>query len=121
MIRRPPRSTLSSSSAASDVYKRQVKREALNTTDLLGDRVLNLKTGVHLHEVELTRISVEDELNSSSTNVANCFCSLDSNIANLPVSYTHLRAHETPEHLVCRLLLEKKKHQKKEEINLSTQ
>src|SRR5674536_225378 len=26
---------------------------------------------------------------------------------NTPVSYTHLRAHETPEHLVCRLLLEK--------------
>ena len=24
------------------------------------------------------------------------------------VSYTHLRAHETPEQLVCRLLLEKK-------------
>ena len=29
----------------------------------------------------------------------------------IPVSYTHLRAHETPEHLVCRLLLEKKKKQ----------
>src|SRR5674536_382743 len=28
------------------------------------------------------------------------------------VSYTHLRAHETPEHLVCRLLLEKKKKTK---------
>src|SRR5674536_321244 len=27
---------------------------------------------------------------------------------NKTVSYTHLRAHETPEHLVCRLLLEKK-------------
>ena len=26
-----------------------------------------------------------------------------------PVSYTHLRAHETTEHLVCRRLLEKKK------------
>jgi len=26
----------------------------------------------------------------------------------LPVSYTHLRAHETSLHLVCRLLLEKK-------------
>ena len=26
----------------------------------------------------------------------------------ITVSYTHLRAHETPEHLVCRLLLEKK-------------
>ena len=25
-----------------------------------------------------------------------------------PVSYTHLRAHETSLHLVCRLLLEKK-------------
>ena len=28
-----------------------------------------------------------------------------------PVSYTHLRAHETDSYLVCRLLLEKKKHQ----------
>ena len=28
---------------------------------------------------------------------------------NLPVSYTHLRAHETGRNLVCRLLLEKKK------------
>ena len=28
----------------------------------------------------------------------------------IPVSYTHLRAHETELHLVCRLLLEKKKH-----------
>ena len=30
-----------------------------------------------------------------------------------PVSYTHLRAHETGRNLVCRLLLEKKKQQKK--------
>ena len=30
---------------------------------------------------------------------------------NIPVSYTHLRAHETVLDLVCRLLLEKKKHQ----------
>eukprot|EP00658_Telonema_sp_P-2_P025047 TRINITY_DN20087_c0_g1_i1.p1 TRINITY_DN20087_c0_g1~~TRINITY_DN20087_c0_g1_i1.p1 ORF type:complete len:116 (+),score=17.27 TRINITY_DN20087_c0_g1_i1:475-822(+) len=36
--------------------------------------------------------------------------------SSLPVSYTHLRAHETPEHLVCRLLLEKKKN-KKQMIN----
>ena len=33
-----------------------------------------------------------------------------------PVSYTHLRAHETGRNLVCRLLLEKKK-QKKNESN----
>eukprot|EP00658_Telonema_sp_P-2_P080301 TRINITY_DN7965_c0_g1_i6.p1 TRINITY_DN7965_c0_g1~~TRINITY_DN7965_c0_g1_i6.p1 ORF type:complete len:806 (-),score=162.01 TRINITY_DN7965_c0_g1_i6:43-2460(-) len=38
--------------------------------------------------------------------------------AAFPVSYTHLRAHETPEHLVCRLLLEKKK--KKYNTNLTT-
>eukprot|EP00658_Telonema_sp_P-2_P022241 TRINITY_DN18887_c0_g2_i2.p1 TRINITY_DN18887_c0_g2~~TRINITY_DN18887_c0_g2_i2.p1 ORF type:complete len:229 (+),score=68.52 TRINITY_DN18887_c0_g2_i2:120-806(+) len=41
-------------------------------------------------------------------------CSLNSVVLQMkamgiPVSYTHLRAHETPEHLVCRLLLEKKK------------
>src|SRR5660397_162112 len=30
-----------------------------------------------------------------------------------PVSYTHLRAHETKANLVCRLLLEKKKNQQK--------
>src|SRR5659263_783126 len=30
-------------------------------------------------------------------------------IAEYPVSYTHLRAHETRHDLVCRLLLEKKK------------
>eukprot|EP00826_Nyctotherus_ovalis_P061806 TRINITY_DN8839_c0_g1_i2.p2 TRINITY_DN8839_c0_g1~~TRINITY_DN8839_c0_g1_i2.p2 ORF type:complete len:166 (-),score=39.03 TRINITY_DN8839_c0_g1_i2:40-537(-) len=31
----------------------------------------------------------------------------------IPVSYTHLRAHETDSYLVCRLLLEKKKKKKK--------
>src|SRR5665647_2135962 len=31
-----------------------------------------------------------------------------------PVSYTHLRAHETDSYLVCRLLLEKKKNKQTE-------
>ena len=31
-------------------------------------------------------------------------------VSYLPVSYTHLRAHETGRNLVCRLLLEKKKN-----------
>src|SRR5674536_367015 len=40
-------------------------------------------------------------------------------IAAAAVSYTHLRAHETPEHLVCRLLLEKKKQtQTRAHINI---
>eukprot|EP00658_Telonema_sp_P-2_P030448 TRINITY_DN22990_c0_g1_i5.p1 TRINITY_DN22990_c0_g1~~TRINITY_DN22990_c0_g1_i5.p1 ORF type:complete len:167 (-),score=59.20 TRINITY_DN22990_c0_g1_i5:73-573(-) len=37
-----------------------------------------------------------------------------------PVSYTHLRAHETPEHLVCRLLLEKKKKKKTKYTKMKT-
>ena len=35
-----------------------------------------------------------------------------------PVSYTHLRAHETLRYLVCRLLLEKKKEVGFEEPHL---
>ena len=34
--------------------------------------------------------------------------------AESPVSYTHLRAHETVLDLVCRLLLEKKKNKEKQ-------
>ena len=36
-------------------------------------------------------------------------------IDDTPVSYTHLRAHETDSYLVCRLLLEKKKKHKKKQ------
>ena len=39
------------------------------------------------------------------------------NPALIPVSYTHLRAHETGRNLVCRLLLEKKKTKKQKEKN----
>src|SRR5450756_1856154 len=35
---------------------------------------------------------------------------------HMPVSYTHLRAHETRHDLVCRLLLEKKKNKQKKHI-----
>ena len=35
------------------------------------------------------------------------------------VSYTHLRAHETVLDLVCRLLLEKKKHKQPKNIHIS--
>ena len=37
------------------------------------------------------------------------FCAPEQTDAPDPVSYTHLRAHETGRNLVCRLLLEKKK------------
>eukprot|EP00657_Telonema_sp_P-1_P011629 TRINITY_DN6942_c0_g1_i1.p1 TRINITY_DN6942_c0_g1~~TRINITY_DN6942_c0_g1_i1.p1 ORF type:complete len:120 (-),score=25.21 TRINITY_DN6942_c0_g1_i1:11-370(-) len=37
-----------------------------------------------------------------------------------PVSYTHLRAHETVLDLVCRLLLEKKKHKTQKQKQVRT-
>eukprot|EP00658_Telonema_sp_P-2_P041670 TRINITY_DN29838_c0_g1_i2.p1 TRINITY_DN29838_c0_g1~~TRINITY_DN29838_c0_g1_i2.p1 ORF type:complete len:104 (-),score=30.44 TRINITY_DN29838_c0_g1_i2:9-320(-) len=82
MIRRPPRSTLSSSSAASDVYKRQVSLSATTTNSTRNIR------------------SFSKDRQQKVTNTE---------FVVYAVSYTHLRAHETPEHLVCRLLLEKKK------------
>ena len=41
--------------------------------------------------------------------VEGSFQALIDGAADAPVSYTHLRAHETVLDLVCRLLLEKKK------------
>src|SRR3546814_20364909 len=73
MRRRPPRSTPLYSSAASDVYKRQL---------------LFFDSGVGgLSVLAPTRAL----------------------LPAAPVSYTHLRGHETSQDLVCRLLLEKKK------------
>src|SRR5674536_395644 len=95
MIRRPPRSTLSSSSAASDVYKRQ----AWTCTD----------TGLSVSECSQRSRRVAGVLVMVGRYPAGCGSSLRCD-ARSPVSYTHLRAHETPEHLVCRLLLEKKKN-----------
>ena len=83
MIRRPPRSTLDRSSAASDVYKRQRQRRG---RCVLAQRALEAGGG----RVSATAALAED--------------------SRIPVSYTHLRAHETVLDLVCRLLLEKKKN-----------
>ena len=40
--------------------------------------------------------------------------------SDIPVSYTHLRAHETVLDLVCRLLLEKKKATKTDNAMIKT-
>eukprot|EP00658_Telonema_sp_P-2_P045526 TRINITY_DN33508_c0_g1_i1.p1 TRINITY_DN33508_c0_g1~~TRINITY_DN33508_c0_g1_i1.p1 ORF type:complete len:196 (-),score=42.83 TRINITY_DN33508_c0_g1_i1:13-600(-) len=189
MIRRPPRSTLSSSSAASDVYKRQQlppvaarqsillstlweEHESLSDFDRCHSWVLYVRVawksklrkivgggdaadgssaassrcvfdaivvdergdavkvvfngGRKLHD----KFQVQDCLFLGSGTV----CLRDAHKrpreddnedgdgprppssqyvpSHFPVSYTHLRAHETPEHLVCRLLLEKKKNTK---------
>ena len=82
MMRRPPRSTLDRSSAASDVYKRQQS-----------DRLPAVMRRALYGQTLYTTLAVYPTL------------MLDLG----PVSYTHLRAHETVLDLVCRLLLEKKK------------
>ena len=81
MIRRPPRSTLDRSSAASDVYKRQVFLHCL-------ENIPYFKLGNY----KFNRVNKLQTLT----------------LAENAVSYTHLRAHETVLDLVCRLLLEKK-------------
>ena len=82
MIRRPPRSTLDRSSAASDVYKRQgVLDTAYGGKGIVSLFGAKLAFGEFAQQV----------------------------IPLAAVSYTHLRAHETVLDLVCRLLLEKKK------------
>ena len=68
MIRRPPRSTLDRSSAASDVYKRQ---------ELLGKVFENLLASYNPE----TQTTARKQTGSFYTPRA--------------VSYTHLRAHET--------------------------
>eukprot|EP00658_Telonema_sp_P-2_P067587 TRINITY_DN56503_c0_g1_i1.p1 TRINITY_DN56503_c0_g1~~TRINITY_DN56503_c0_g1_i1.p1 ORF type:complete len:140 (+),score=52.26 TRINITY_DN56503_c0_g1_i1:119-538(+) len=132
MIRRPPRSTLSSSSAASDVYKRQIRYCAFrlqhqpptsNTTtnNTASVNMSGAPSTLHLSGCMTLVISGRVEAASrgerasshplpTNTTYPNTAKSID--LVTSAVSYTHLRAHETPEHLVCRLLLEKKKKKK---------
>ena len=90
MIRRPPRSTLDRSSAASDVYKRQGSRGRLR---------VGVGEGAQLEAGAAARLRGVALLGPGA------------------VSYTHLRAHETGLELVCRLLLEnKKRHSTRDNI-----
>ena len=82
MIRRPPRSTLDRSSAASDVYKRQLMYE-VNPFSFIVEQAGGMAISNNKNPLDIVPLE--------------------------SVSYTHLRAHETVLDLVCRLLLEKKK------------
>eukprot|EP00658_Telonema_sp_P-2_P081456 TRINITY_DN8350_c0_g1_i3.p1 TRINITY_DN8350_c0_g1~~TRINITY_DN8350_c0_g1_i3.p1 ORF type:complete len:125 (+),score=20.59 TRINITY_DN8350_c0_g1_i3:123-497(+) len=119
MIRRPPRSTLSSSSAASDVYKRQVRQDMnaeVTVRTSFSSSVIRscIAVTVSLWDLRADTVVSLASANSDSRRLS----SSSSTRGRLtPVSYTHLRAHETPEHLVCRLLLEKKK---KKQYKLNT-
>ena len=105
MIRRPPRSTLDRSSAASDVYKRQIFNIMKKTTMVLFVMfaALFIFSGGKLigQTIHICDTFPADGVPKGE----NTKFSYDA------VSYTHLRAHETVLDLVCRLLLEKKKNQ----------
>eukprot|EP00658_Telonema_sp_P-2_P069359 TRINITY_DN58538_c0_g1_i1.p1 TRINITY_DN58538_c0_g1~~TRINITY_DN58538_c0_g1_i1.p1 ORF type:complete len:132 (-),score=39.02 TRINITY_DN58538_c0_g1_i1:82-477(-) len=130
MIRRPPRSTLSSSSAASDVYKRQVE----GSLSALGsdggfEKVLLEFRGLFGSGTKLVQCNHSNRNQQEFARFLNCSstCSTETCPRNVwlgyttgTVSYTHLRAHETPEHLVCRLLLEKKKKKDDNKIEYIT-
>ena len=150
MVRRPPRSTQSRSSAASDVYKRQ---QDLQSRPRSGWRS---RTRPHWSCARTTRkqkqavpatipipicsfwrslrlslitwrvpfcgpprsilLCVRSKWKPLKVQIYDCFYPSGGKHAVLwpicPVSYTHLRAHETRHDLVCRLLLEKKNIQK---------
>eukprot|EP00831_Metopus_contortus_P028765 TRINITY_DN23811_c0_g1_i3.p2 TRINITY_DN23811_c0_g1~~TRINITY_DN23811_c0_g1_i3.p2 ORF type:complete len:137 (-),score=26.33 TRINITY_DN23811_c0_g1_i3:60-470(-) len=121
MIRRPPRSTQGVSSAASDVYKRQMlldvpkiqnksisvphsaepesRKQSEPQTHFGIDIGVGALSKDRMEELKRQRLSRPPlKRNDNQIDL------LDA------VSYTHLRAHETSLHLVCRLLLEKKKN-----------
>src|SRR5450756_1328599 len=147
MIRRPPRSTQSRSSAASDVYKRQALlfAEVCQQADLPAG-VVNIITGTGRTGAQLIRHPDVDkiaftgstevgkdiarsiagtrkratlELGGKAANIVFDDAAIDQAVEGIvngiffnqghvccagsrPVSYTHLRAHETRHDLVCR-------------------
>ena len=57
-----------------------------------------------------TTFEAESETVSAATAFEKSISEFPDSYKPYPVSYTHLRAHETRHDLVCRLLLEKKKY-----------
>src|SRR5665648_1297965 len=116
MLRRPPRSTLSSSSAASDVYKRQDQQEPIAghlVVEGERGRADGLDARPHLEQVvqargtQVLEARLDDllEVSASVESIGPASFAFDYAVTRdglLPVSYTHLRAHETRHDLVCR-------------------
>ena len=126
MIRRPPRSTLDRSSAASDVYKRQI----IAYNEFHNCCAYSVYTiGMNDVKFKCNKFygSAKFIVNNSSITPQIYFgnewlgwpigthnlhpAPFDAQCVNCidAVSYTHLRAHETVLDIVCRLLLENKK------------
>ena len=116
MIRRPPRSTQSRSSAASDVYKRQGngrEAQANNSNANNASPAKNNNANPNSKNAAKPNIAKKPptgyKISDWQGNYQAKNISARSGENATAVSYTHLRAHETVLDLVCRLLLEKKK------------
>ena len=116
MIRRPPRSTLDRSSAASDVYKRQVLDIARPAMESMQRRWPSSGRGFELTDMNREWPGNENGFSAVSRQAGLVFNRLLKPNTD-PVSYTHLRAHETVLDLVCRLLLEKTNNTKTNKDN----
>ena len=127
---RPPRSTRDRSAAASDVYKRQRRGD-----DARRAQVAQPRMAEHLGQASVAKGDARKTLRAAIGEAIDTFNRVSWGVAvrrrhqerrhrgdaitdTEPVSYTHLRAHETVLDLVCRLLLEKKKeHQAQNQTN----
>src|SRR3546814_9464458 len=94
MVRRRPRSTPLDSSAASDVYKRQGE---VDGTPIFSEKGM-------IASCRLARSVADSDIGVYDS----CLSAPKVLPTRGSVSYTHLRANETSQDLVCRLLLEKK-------------
>src|SRR5660398_329805 len=116
MIRRPPRSTPLYSSAASDVYKRQTPESLLSDADAAmylakrHGRARATRLTPQLRAEQLNRIQLEQglqhaleqgQLTLAYQPIYPLTGGPASSVEALPVSYTHLRAHETKANIVC--------------------
>ena len=108
-----------------DVYKRQMDilidpthgvAQSLKEIEAVGHRLVH--AGASFKQSVLINEAVREKLYEciefAPLHNPHNIKGIEASLKKLPhtpnaVSYTHLRAHETPEHLVCRLLLEKKK------------
>src|SRR5665648_1257331 len=97
MIRRPPRSTLSSSSAASDVYKRQPDTlqamTAVRNGEIIPGGIANGITGTLLMVVVASVIAIPISLIIGIflyENQGKRYANLIRSLTDIPVSYTHL-------------------------------